>query len=123
MGYCPLDSNVLFITLQPNEGFTLTMDVKAPGDPLTVKRIPLHFRYNEEFGKLPDAYETLIVDVLEGDQTLFVHSDEVEAAWRLYTPVLERDHRVFPYPAGSWGPKAVGDLLARGGHTWRLRSF
>lgn len=67
---------------------------------------------------LPDAYETLLLDVLAGDQTLFVRADEAEASWRVYTPVLGNRPPVYPYPAGSWGPAAATALLARGGHEW-----
>ena len=118
MGACLLGSNVLLITLQPDEGFTFYIDVKAPGEPLDLKRIPLAFRYGEEFGALPDAYETLILDVLTGDQTLFVHSEEVEASWRLFDPLLADPPEVRPYPAGSWGPAAADRLASRDGNTW-----
>ena len=115
------ERNVLFITLQPDEGFTLTMDVKAPGEPLSVKRIPLAFRYGEEFGELPDAYETLILDVLTGDQTLFVHADEAVASWRLFDPVLARERPIYDYPAGSWGPRESNDLVSEKGQSWQVR--
>jgi glucose-6-phosphate 1-dehydrogenase len=71
----------------------------------------LSFRYGDVFGPLHDAYETLLLDVLQGDQTLFVHADEVEASWRLYTPLLDRLAAPEPYPAQSWGP-ASADALA-----------
>jgi len=64
----------------------------------------LSFRYKEAFSAIPDAYETLIRDIIQGDQTLFVRSDEVERSWRLYTPVLDASLEPVPYPAGSWGP-------------------
>jgi glucose-6-phosphate 1-dehydrogenase len=117
-GSCPLEQNVLFITLQPDEGFTLLMDVKVPGDSVSVKRIPLDFRYAGELGSLPEAYETLLLDVVEGQQTLFVHSEEVEASWALFDPVVRRPRQVQPYPAGTWGPAAAAELLRRTGHAW-----
>ena len=111
-------SNRLVIRLQPDEGFALFFDVKRPGEPLCLENLPLHFRYQEAFGALPAAYETLLADVVEGDQTLFVHADEVEQAWRLYTPLLERELESHTYAAGTWGPPAAHELLTRAGHEW-----
>jgi glucose-6-phosphate 1-dehydrogenase len=110
---CRLHSNVLTLRLQPDEGFRLSFDVKTPGEGVHLATQYLRFAYGEAFGMLRDAYETLLVDVMTGDQTLFVHADEVEAAWRLYTPVLERPRAPLPYPAGTWGP-AAADALAPG---------
>ena len=101
---CRVQSNVLVLRLQPNEGFELHVGVKAPGSPMKVESLPLHFNYAEAFAKLPEAYQTLLLDVLEGDQSLFVRADEVEAAWRLFDPLLTAKLPVLPYPAGSWGP-------------------
>lgn len=115
---CGLDTNVLLITLQPNEGFDLSFQVKRPASPMEMSRQTLRFRYNEAFDGLPDAYETLLVDVLQGDQTLFVRSDEVEAAWTLYDPLLERTD-VVRYEAGTWGPAEANQLLEREGRRWR----
>jgi glucose-6-phosphate 1-dehydrogenase len=103
--------NVLYLTLQPEEGFSLVIEVKEPADQFQLRRIPLHFSYSEAFGDIPDAYETLLADVIEGDPTLFVRSDEVEEAWRLYTPLLHQDLPLHPYPAGSWGPDEARALL------------
>ncbi len=116
---CRLSSNTLVLRVQPDEGFALTFDVKAPGDPFRVVTQPLHFEYGESFGEIPEAYQTLLLDVIEGDQTLFVHADEVEASWKLYTPVLESSQAVFPYPAGSWGPAEADGLLPAGPVRWR----
>ena len=110
MGSCLLHANELLIRLQPDEGFSFLIDVKAPGEPLALKRIPLSFRYGDEFGKLPDAYETLLLDVLIGDQTLFVHGDEVEKSWDLFDPLLTGRAPVKLYAAGTWGP-AEADVL------------
>ena len=112
--------NVLVMTLQPGEGFALRFEVKAPNAvavardaqrmPLVTQR--LSFSYEDAFGPIPDAYQTLLRDVLTGDQTLFVRADEVEASWRLYASLLGADDRpVHPYPAGTWGPEAVADRL------------
>ena len=107
MGSCLLHSNVLLMTLQPDEGFALYFDVKTPGDPLELRTLPLSFRYGDAFGTIPEAYETLLRDILEGDQTLFVHADEVEASWRLFEPLLGAERALHRYDAGSWGPEAA----------------
>ena len=108
-----LHRNTLLLTLQPNEGFSLYFDVKAPGEPFRVQRLPLHFDYAEAFNHIPEAYQTLLLDVLRGDQTLFVHAEEVEAAWMLFTPLLDGAVGVLPYPAGSDGPLEAGTLSSR----------
>jgi len=115
---CVGHSDVLYLTIQPDEGFSLEIDVKEPGDIDAVRTIPLHFSYSEAFGDIPDAYETLIADVLEGDQTLFVRADEVEESWRLYTPALGYELPVHPYPAGTWGPDQSAALLAADSDRW-----
>lgn len=92
--------------------------MKEPGQPVTLQAQRLHFRYAEAFGPLADAYETLLLDVLAGDQTLFVHADEVEASWRLYTLLLQQRLPVRPYPAGTWGPPEADRLLSGEGREW-----
>jgi glucose-6-phosphate 1-dehydrogenase len=104
---CRLHSNVLTLRLQPDEGFELGFEVKTPGEGIDLTTQRLRFAYADAFGRLRDSYETLLLDVVAGDQTLFVHADEVEAAWRLYTPLLEKPHTPLPYAAGSWGPEAA----------------
>lgn len=100
--------NVLTITLQPDEGFDLDIEVKEPRPPLRLNTQTLRYRYRDgSNGELPDAYETLLLDVIQGDQTLFVHADEVINSWKLYTPLLEREIDVLPYAAGSRGPEIV----------------
>ena len=73
---------------------------------------------------LPEAYQRLLLDVLRGDTTLFTRSDELEAAWRFVTPVLEywetSKTELEPYAAGTWGPAAADQLLARSGFHWRV---
>jgi glucose-6-phosphate 1-dehydrogenase len=107
---CRVHSNVLTLRLQPNEGFTLDFEVKTPGEGLELATQHFRFAYADAFGELREAYETLLLDVMTGDQTLFVHADEVEASWRLYTPLLERHRFSLPYAAGTWGPDAVHRL-------------
>ena len=115
---CEVHSNILFITLQPDEGFDLSFDVKAPSESVKLNTHRLLYRYADDADQIPDAYETLLLDIMEGDQTLFVHADEVEASWRLYTPLFQKNIPVHPYPAGTWGPDVSDELLARYGRQW-----
>jgi glucose-6-phosphate 1-dehydrogenase len=118
---CALHSNVLVMTLQPDEGFDLHFEVKTPGQTLGMRRQSLRFRYSEAFRPLPDAYETLLLDVLTGDQTLFVHAEEAEAAWRIYSPLLALDRAPEPYAAGTWGPPGAAALLSDEPEGWFTR--
>jgi glucose-6-phosphate 1-dehydrogenase len=113
-----LQPNALILTLQPDEGFELFFEVKAPGQGVFTKTQKLHFQYNEAFGPLPDGYETLLHDIITNDQTLFVRADEVEMAWSLYEPMMTRDQPIHPYESGSWGPQEAYYLLAQSGHRW-----
>jgi glucose-6-phosphate 1-dehydrogenase len=103
-------ADVLLITLQPDEGFSFHVDIKVPGNPFRLERIPLRFRYADRYSRFPEAYQTLLLDVLHGDQTLFVHSDEVEQSWKLFAPVLDQPPPVRPYAAGTWGPPEADSL-------------
>ncbi len=115
----PPHTNRLAINLQPDEGFTLSFEVKSPGNSYALQTRHMQFRYAEAFGvSLSAGYETLLLDVLEGDQTLFVHADETEASWRLFTPLLRRHAVREPYAAGSWGPAAADRLIAVAGGAW-----
>jgi glucose-6-phosphate 1-dehydrogenase len=111
---CEARSNELLITLQPDEGFDLRFEVKAPGDngpgTMDLETQQLSFSYREAFGPVPDAYETLLRDIIVGDPTLFVRADEVEASWQLYAPLLAADPPVHPYEPGTWGPDATDEL-------------
>lgn len=117
---CEMHPNVFDIRLQPSEGFELAFEMKLPGEGYNLETNRLHFEYDEVYGALPAAYETLLADVMTGDQTLFVRSDEVEEAWRIVEPALKRSGKPDPYPAGSWGPPSAIELLARTGHKWQL---
>jgi glucose-6-phosphate 1-dehydrogenase len=118
LGSPDVHRNTLRLTIQPDEGFALYFHVKAPGKPLKLERLPLDFFYKEKFEELPEAYQTLLLDVVDGDQTLFVHADEVEAAWRLFTPILDNTLAISFYAAGTWGPKEADELLQRNGQKW-----
>ena len=120
-----LEANALTLRLQPHEGISLRFNGKVPGTDLSVRPVRMHFRYDTEFGAYtPEAYERLLLDALEGDATLFIRRDEVEAAWRLVDGVRAGWEgvplgRAEFYPAGSWGPVAANELLERAGHAWR----
>ena len=107
---CEITSNKLVITLQPEEGFDLHFEVKSPGQEIQMKTQRLNFRYADAFGPLPEAYETLLLDIMTGDQTLFVRGDEAEHAWKIYTPFLEQRPQLHSYQPGSWGPDVVDGL-------------
>lgn len=114
----------LVIQIHPQEAIILKFMAKEPGSPLRLRPVDMRFSYSESFKKAsPGAYETLLRDLLAGDATLFMRSDQVEAAWRLLMPVLDawaQNPAVdFPnYPAGSWGPEAAESLVARDGRAW-----
>jgi glucose-6-phosphate 1-dehydrogenase len=112
--------NMLLITLQPSEGFSLCFSVKSPWKPFQLAPHALQFSYESAFGALPEAYETLLYDIMLGDQTLFVSAEFTESAWRLYDPLLKGEVPVYRYSAGTWGPQEADLLLARGGHHWQL---
>jgi len=111
---CDIHCNRLVMMLEPNEGFDLCFEVKAPGQPFVLKTERLSFRYAEVFGALPEAYETVLLDLALGDQTLFVRADAVEQAWSLYMPLLTSRPPVHLYPAGSWGPEEEVVALLQG---------
>ncbi len=119
------DPNLLAMRIQPDEGILLRFAAKVPGLGLDVRSVNMDFTYGSTFvvGS-PDAYETLILDALLGDASLFTRADEVEEAWGIVTPIIEAWAAMgapdFPnYAAGSWGPEAADDLPARDGRRWR----
>jgi len=121
-------ANVLSIRLQPNEGITLKVTIKEPGPGgMRLIDVPLDMSFADAFGDeaedIPDAYERLIMDVIRGNQTLFMRGDEVEAAWAWTDPVIEsweRRHDVpKPYEQGSTGPEDAAVMMHRDGRRWR----
>ena len=119
-------ANQLVLRIQPDEGAGFVFDVKAPGSGMRSRPVDMHFSYDESFGEPSDeGYVRLLADAMLGDPTLFTRSDEVEAAWRLYTPLLEliedapQQLPVYPYEARTWGPGAADNLLAEDGLMWR----
>ena len=119
------DLNVLVIRIQPDEGISLRIHAKVPGTSFRIEPVKMDFHYGTSFGKpSPEAYERLLLDAMSGDATLFARSDEVEEAWAFIDPIEEAWHakdapELFFYPAGSWGPEAADNLLAREGRAWR----
>ncbi|MFO7946804.1 MAG: glucose-6-phosphate dehydrogenase [Armatimonadota bacterium] len=117
-GACHLNYNRLVLTLQPDENFDISFEVKAPGSPFQLQTEHLHFNYEDAFGVPPDAYQTLLLDILRGDQTLFVRGDETERAWEFYAPILKDPPQVHEYEPGSWGPAEADELLRPSGDQW-----
>jgi len=118
-------SSRLVIAIQPGEGISLRFQAKHPGPEMQLRSVQMQFNYSESFdAPSPDAYETLLWDIMKNDATLFMRADQVEAAWRLLTPVIEVCAEAPPgdfpnYPAGTWGPVEAQGLLAQG-HNWPL---
>ena len=120
-----LDPNVLTIRIQPDEGFALGINSKIPGPRVRVYPVKMDFRYSSTFGATsPEAYERLLLDVMAGDQTLFMRRDAVETAWRWVMPILERwgeraNEPLPTYAAGDWGPTEADRLIEATGRQWR----
>ncbi|MFW6033440.1 MAG: glucose-6-phosphate dehydrogenase [Phycisphaeraceae bacterium] len=120
-----LPPNQIVINVQPNEGIRLRFEGKVPGIGMRIKSVVMDFDYASQFqSEPPEAYATLLLDALRGDQTLFKQREEIERAWAVVQPVLEawerdRDAEIPVYPAGTWGPSAADLLLARQGRYWR----
>ena len=119
------DANLLAIRIQPDEGIMLRFGAKVPGLGLDVRSVTMDFTYGSAFSvDSPDAYETLILDALQGDASLFTRADEVEEAWSIVDPIIDSwasgPAPDFPnYDAGTWGPPDADELIARDGRHWR----
>ena len=119
-----LGGNVLAMRIQPDEGITLHLGSKVPGQTMEIAAVNMEFRYASSFGvQVPEAYERLLLDALMGDGTLFTRGDEVEASWRYITPIHDAWRagaaRPLPYEAGTWGPAEAQSMLTRSGRRWR----
>ncbi|MEX2534213.1 MAG: glucose-6-phosphate dehydrogenase [Trueperaceae bacterium] len=112
----------LTLRLTPDEGIDLRFNTKVPGQDIDLERANMEFTYAQRFERPnPDAYETLLLDTMVGDATLFMRSDEVEAQWRVVAPLLDRqdqEAQPCPYPAGTLGPPEADRLLERLGRRW-----
>jgi glucose-6-phosphate 1-dehydrogenase len=119
-----LRPNVLLVHVQPDEGVSLAIGAKAPGQGMVIRTVHMDFLYGGAFRTgLPEAYERLILDCMLGDATLFTRADEVEEQWALVDAMVspwKRDRPSFPnYAAGTWGPAAADELIHRDGRSWR----
>jgi glucose-6-phosphate 1-dehydrogenase len=118
-------ANRLVVHIQPEEGTLLRIQAKEPGLTMYLSPVDMRFTYKEAFETPPpEAYETLLLDVILGDAMLFMRADQVEAAWSVVTPVLEGWQMIPPdfpnYSAGSWGPEAAATLIAQDKRNWLL---
>ncbi len=121
-----IHSNVLSICVQPDEGIHLRFVAKVPDSAQAMQLVNMEFHFRSSFAsqQLPDAYERLLLDALNGDASLFTRSDEIEQAWKLIDPILnawesQETPALHPYAPGTWGPEAADALLARDDHSWR----
>jgi len=116
----PLPQNVLSIRIQPDEGLALNISSKLPGSPLRLRPVKVDFHYASAS---PEAYETLLRDIIVGDQTLFMRRDTVEAAWRFIQNIVDAwsgtSEGPYPYAAGSSGPTEAAVMIAKDGRAWR----
>ena len=114
----------LILSIQPDEGIVLRFQAKHPGPKMVLQPVDMQFSYRESFDTpSPEAYVTLLADVIGNDATLFMRDDQVEAAWRLLMPVLDvwnsSPPNDFPnYASGTWGPDSTQGLLVQQGHSW-----
>jgi glucose-6-phosphate 1-dehydrogenase len=119
-----LRANWLLLRIAPDEGISLQFEIKRPGPAMDLASVKMDFRYNDWFPKEVNVgYETLLYDVMVGDQTLFMRADMVEQTWRIVQPVLDawaegRASGMPSYPSGSAGPSEAAALLARDGRSW-----
>jgi glucose-6-phosphate 1-dehydrogenase len=122
--------NAVSLCLQPDEGTHIQFQAKVPGAGMDTRPVSMEFHYEDGFGDraLPDAYERLLLDALQGDASLFARADEVELAWGLIDPVLQRwSHdgadAVVTYEPGTWGPEEADALPESSGASWQLGCF
>jgi glucose-6-phosphate 1-dehydrogenase len=120
-----LQQNILAFRLQPEEGIHHTFLAKQPGPDICIRPVQMHFHYNSAFGiaEPPSAYEWLLLDAMQGDQTLFPRSDWIYKAWSTVDPIVkhweaEPTTALPNYPAGSWGPAAADALIQRDESAW-----
>ncbi len=117
--------NLLILRIQPEEGISLRFLSKQPGTGMQLRPVSMDFNYGTSFGaRSPSAYETLLLDAMIGDATLYTRQDMVEASWQAVQPILDDWAETkfdFPnYAPGTWGPAAADEMLARQGHVWRV---
>lgn len=117
--------NILSLCLQPDEGIHLRFEAKRPGAGMRTQSVDMEFHYAEDFGAeaLPEAYERLLLDAMQGDASLFARADEIELAWGLIDPIQSAWQQpdaepLVLYEPGSWGPAEADELLAQEGRGW-----
>jgi len=116
--------NRLTLRIQPDEGISLKIGAKVPGAERHLRSVDMGFSYNTAFGiQSPEAYERLIADCMLGDSTLFIRRDEIEASWKIIDSITHAwkhmpADTVYPYPAGTWGPKQADALIENDGRKW-----
>lgn len=120
------EANRLTIGIQPAMDIRLRFQAKRPGQTLAIDPVEMVFSYKDAYdGQEPEAYETLLLDVMTGDATLFMRADQVEAAWKVVTPILETWESETPnfpnYAPGSWGPEAAEQLVEKDGFQWMMK--
>ncbi len=121
--------NRLLIAIQPEEGILLRFEAKYPGPTMRLSPVIMQFYYREAFKTAPpEAYETLLLDVMLGDATLFMRADQTEAAWEVLAPILKVWETIKPtdfpnYQGGTWGPEAAETLIAQDGRSWVMPTF
>lgn len=117
-------SNRLSIGISPEMDICLRFQSKRPGQAMALSPVDMIFNYKDAYkDEEPEAYETLLYDVMAGDATLYMRADQVEASWEIVMPILEvwnsQKSTTFPnYSPGSWGPEDAEALIARDGHNW-----
>lgn len=120
-----ISSNVLGICLQPNEGIHLRFEAKVPDTLADLRTVDMDFHYRESFGetKIPDAYERLLLDALQGDASLFTRADQTEESWKIIDPIIEGLHSpqspvLLEYEPGTWGPLEADAFMTKDGRSW-----
>jgi glucose-6-phosphate 1-dehydrogenase len=116
--------NLLVVNVQPDEGISVRFEAKVPGSRMQLAPVMMNFRYGAFGTAVPEAYETLLLDAMLGDPTLFARHDFVEASWALITPVheawtAERAHEIPTYEAGEWSPARANEMIKADGRRWR----
>jgi glucose-6-phosphate 1-dehydrogenase len=119
-----MEPNSLILRIQPDEGISLKLGAKLPGQSIQIRPVNMDFQYGTSFGrKSPEAYERLLLDAMLGDSTLYARGDMVEMTWKLVMPIInawQKPATNFPnYEAGTWGPKEADEFIERDGRRWR----